>query len=282
MATQGLNAVLGSSPGPDAGNDLVSVVIPSYNSATFIRATLESVMAQTYANLEVIVVDDCSPDATAAMVAEIALRDRRIRLLQLASNHEAPAHPRNVGVRAASGAWIAFLDADDLWHPQKLEHQMRAIADTGVRMCSTQMQDFRSQDEVKPARPAVVARQRINLHMQLVKYRTPASSVVVERQWMLDHPFNEDLRFKAREDVDCFIRIHEYLDYSLKLQFPFVFYRLQQGQISGNKLRMVARHFYMLRQYRFRSGKRLGLRAGFYTFTHFALSLYIRRVLGRL
>lgn len=261
---------------------LVSVVIPSYNSAAYIRATLESVLAQSHANLEIIVVDDCSTDATVELVGQLVLREPRMRLICLSSNHGAPAYPRNAGVRAATGAWVAFLDADDLWHPRKLEWQMRAIAETGVKMCSTQMKDFRSQQQVRHDAPVVVPRQPITLGMQLMKYRTPASSVVVERQWMLEHPFNEDPSFKAREDFDCFIRIHEYFDHSLKLEFPFVFYRVQPGQISGNKLQMVMRHFRILRQYRFRSGKRLGLLAAFYTFTHFFLSIYIRQVRRRL
>jgi teichuronic acid biosynthesis glycosyltransferase TuaG len=264
----------------DNQGDLVSVVIPCYNAAPHVGATLASVLAQSHRNIEIIVVDDCSTDATVGIVAEVAARDARIHLIRLPVNHGTPAHPRNVGVQAAAGAWIAFLDADDLWHPRKLEHQLRALAHTGSRLCSTQMRDFRSAAELVIEEPLSVPVQQVDLRMQLMKYRTPTSSIVVERGWMLDHPFNEDPRYKAREDTDCFIRAHEYMDYSVKLAFPFVFYRLQQGQISGNKLRMVARHFYMLRHYRLRSGKSLGIGAYLYTITHFAISTYTRLVRG--
>jgi teichuronic acid biosynthesis glycosyltransferase TuaG len=126
--------------------------------------------------------------------------------------------------------------------------------------------------------PAECATQRINFRMQLTKYRTPTSSIVVRRDLMTKIPFNEDLRFKAREDTDCFIRVHEYIDHSIKLLFPFVFYRMQDSQISSNKLKMMSRHLHMLKQYRLRSGAALGFKAYYFTFTHFAWSLYFRAI----
>jgi teichuronic acid biosynthesis glycosyltransferase TuaG len=256
--------------------DLVSVVVPCFNAGKFIATTVESVLSQTYRNVEIIVVDDKSTDASASIVQGLMKVDSRVRLIEMERNAGAPAAPRNTGVRAAKGRWIAFLDADDIWHPRKLEFQMRALAETGARVCSTQMKDFRSGDIVEFADPTSCELRRIDLKMQLVKYRTPTSSIVVEREWMLAHPFNEDLQFKAREDTDCFIRVHEYVEHSVKLEFPFVFYRLQDTQISGNKLKMVKRHLNMLKKYRLRSGESLGLKAYYFTFTHFALSVYFR------
>jgi teichuronic acid biosynthesis glycosyltransferase TuaG len=261
---------------PTQACEAVTVVIPCYNAAKFIGATLDSVLVQTHRNVEVIVVDDKSTDSSAAIVREFAGRDKRVVLIEMQKNAGAPAAPRNTGVRAARSPWIAFLDADDLWHPRKLEFQMRALSGTGARVCSTQMRDFHSGDMVEYGDPTGSTTSRINLRMQFVKYRTPTSSVVVEREWMLAHPFNEDLSFKAREDTDCFIRVHEYFDYSIKLEFPFVWYRLQDAQISGNKWKMVSRHLNMLKKYRLRSGAPLGLKAYYYTFTHFTLSIYYR------
>jgi teichuronic acid biosynthesis glycosyltransferase TuaG len=263
-----------------ASSELVSVVIPACNAGRYIGAALESVLAQTHARLEAIVVDDASSDDTVAEVQALAARDERIRLLRLDSNHGGPAHPRNVGVRSAHGEWIAFLDADDLWHPRKLEFQMRTLARTRARMCSTAMRDFTSPGGPAWGEPVLVPVRRIDLRMQLRKYRTPTSSIVVARDWIIAHPFNEDRAFRAREDTDCFIRLHEYVDHSVKLDFPFVGYRLQAAGISANKLQMVARHLHMLKQYRLRSGKPLGARAYYYTFTHFMMSLYVRLVRG--
>jgi len=256
--------------------ELVSVVIPCYNAASFIGATLDSVLAQTYRQLEVIVVDDCSKDASVEIIRRYVGADSRVTLIQMERNAGAPAGPRNRGVRAARGDWIAFLDADDLWHSRKLEHQMAAIKATGARMCSTSMKDLLPGQAVAFSEPGDPDISRITLSMQLIKYRTPTSSIVVRRDLMLVNPFNEDLQFKAREDTDCFIRMHEYMDFSTKVMFPFVLYRVQEAQISGNKLKMVGRHLNMLKKYRLRSGAGLGLRAYFYTFTHFLLSVYYR------
>lgn len=102
--------------------ELVSVIIPSYNSAQYLPEAIESVLTQTYRPLQVIVVDDGSTDDTARAVEPY--RDR-IRFIQ--KSNGGPASARNFGLKAVKGDWIAFLDADDVWLPQKLEKQMRVI-----------------------------------------------------------------------------------------------------------------------------------------------------------
>ena len=122
--------------------DLISIVTPSYNAEKLIGRTIESVQAQSYKNWELIVVDDCSADGTVAVVEKYAEKDTRIRLVKLDKNHGAPAAPRNICVRAASGEWVALLDADDIWHPRKLEFQMDALQVSGAVFCSSQMLVF--------------------------------------------------------------------------------------------------------------------------------------------
>ncbi len=268
----------GDTPRHDEEPDLVSVVVPCHNAGTFLDRTLESVLGQTHRRLELIVVDDKSGDDSVAIVRRWQERDGRVELIELARNHGAPAHPRNVGVARARGRWVAFLDADDVWHPRKLECQLAALRDHGALMCSTRMRDFRAEREIIFAEPVAVPVERVTLLRQLVKYRTPTSSIVIDRDLAGRLPFNEDLAFKAREDTDCFIRVHEYIDFSIKLRHPFLFYRQQVGQISGNKWRMVPRHLAMLKAYRFRSGRRLGPLAHGFTLTHFAASLWLRLV----
>jgi teichuronic acid biosynthesis glycosyltransferase TuaG len=258
--------------------ELISVIVPSFNAEKFIAETIQSVLQQTYTNLELIVVDDFSTDSTAPLVKEFMERDRRVKLIVMPRNSGAPAGPRNVGIRAAAGNWVAFLDADDLWHPKKLELQAVALLREGAMVCSTAMVDFRDSNAIVIGDPGQPSIQKISLIAQLVKYRTPTSSVVVRRQLLLEHPFNEDLRFKAREDTDCFIRVHEYVNYSVKIAYPLVFYRLQVNQISGSKLAMIARHLFMLKSYRLRDGRRLGILAYVFTFSHFLLSIYYRAI----
>ena len=103
-------------------DDLVSIIMPSYNTAKFISETIESVLAQTYSNWELIIVDDCSTDDTDAVVCPY-LADDRIRYIKNEKNSGA-AVSRNRALREAKGKWIAFLDSDDLWLPVKLEKQI--------------------------------------------------------------------------------------------------------------------------------------------------------------
>ncbi|OQW46366.1 MAG: hypothetical protein A4S16_10995 [Proteobacteria bacterium SG_bin6] len=113
---------------------LVSVVIPAFNAADWIDQTLASARGQTHRALEIIVVDDGSTDDTAARVAAVAARDPRVRLIRQPNGGVARA--RNRGIAAAAGAYVAPLDADDLWAPTKIERQVAAFeaapADTAL------------------------------------------------------------------------------------------------------------------------------------------------------
>jgi teichuronic acid biosynthesis glycosyltransferase TuaG len=102
---------------------LVSVVIPVHNAADFIRAAIGSVQAQTYPNWEIHAVEDGSTDDSAIILATLAAADPRIHIQQLTAQ-SGPGPARNAGIRAAKGRFIAFLDADDLWHPEKLSRQI--------------------------------------------------------------------------------------------------------------------------------------------------------------
>lgn len=104
-------------------NELVSIIMPSYNTGAYIKETINSVMSQTYDNWELIIVDDCSTDNTDEVVQPF-LNDQRIRYIKNEKNSGA-AVSRNKALREAKGKWIAFLDSDDLWMPDKLEKQIQ-------------------------------------------------------------------------------------------------------------------------------------------------------------
>ena len=116
-------------------NDLVSIIMPSYNTAGYISETIESVLAQTYANWELIIVDDCSADNTDEVVKPY-LTDERIKYLKNEKNSGA-AVSRNYALREAKGKWIAFLDSDDLWLPEKLEKQIAFMEKNGYKFTYT-------------------------------------------------------------------------------------------------------------------------------------------------
>jgi len=104
---------------------LVSVIIPAYNAEAFISKTLDSVLSQTYKNIEVLVVDDGSKDRTPEIVKSFAQRDVRITLLQQPNKGVAAA--RNLAIEKSNGEYIAPVDADDIWYPQKLEKQVQCM-----------------------------------------------------------------------------------------------------------------------------------------------------------
>lgn len=104
-------------------DELVSIIMPSYNTAKYIKETIDSVLSQTYEAWELIIVDDCSTDNTDEVVLPF-LKDTRIRYIKNEKNSGA-ALSRNRALREAKGKWIAFLDSDDLWVPDKLEKQIR-------------------------------------------------------------------------------------------------------------------------------------------------------------
>lgn len=106
---------------------LVSVIMPCYNVEKFIAQSIDSVQQQSYPHWELILVDDCSTDQTAAIIAAAAALDKRMRCITLPEN-SGTGVAREIGLRNAQGAFIAFLDADDLWKPQKLEKQLQFLA----------------------------------------------------------------------------------------------------------------------------------------------------------
>ena len=101
---------------------LVSVVMPAWNAEATIVEALRSVAAQTYRDLEIIIVDDGSTDATAALAKEFCASDPRARTVRRSNG--GPAAARNLGIAEARGEWIALIDADDVWHPTKIEKQL--------------------------------------------------------------------------------------------------------------------------------------------------------------
>lgn len=112
----------------------VSVICPTFNCENYIRDTLLSILSQTHSNLEVIVIDDCSNDNTVEIVKSI--NDSRIRLFENVSN-KGPAYSRNRGIKETTGQYIAFLDGDDLWREDKIEHQLTFMVNNNYQFTYT-------------------------------------------------------------------------------------------------------------------------------------------------
>ena len=124
---------------------LVSIIMPSYNTAPYIAESIQSVIAQSYKDWELIIVDDCSSDNTDQVVAPY-LSDERIIYMKNDTNSGA-AVSRNKALREAKGKWIAFLDSDDLWMPEKLEKQISFMEKNGYHFSYTNYSEIDTEDK---------------------------------------------------------------------------------------------------------------------------------------
>ena len=121
----------------------VSIIMPTYNQAAYIEASIESVLQQTFSDFELIIIDNYSKDKTKEIIRGYAASDQRIKYLKF-YNHGYIARSRNTGIRQAKGLYIAFLDSDDLWKPTKLERQLtvfRQFPSVGLVYCQAQYID---------------------------------------------------------------------------------------------------------------------------------------------
>jgi glycosyltransferase involved in cell wall biosynthesis len=188
---------------------LVSIIVPTYNRAALVPEAVASVEAQTFRDFEILVVDDGSTDATLKALAPWA----GVRVLRRRSRGGVAA-ARNLGVAAARGEWLAFLDSDDLWLPEKLARQMAYLEERpGLLLCQTDETWVRNGVRVnKPASHRKVAGQ-IFLP-SLSHCMVSPSAVVLHRRLLSEHGgFDEDL--PAAEDYDLWLRLTRHYDVGL-------------------------------------------------------------------
>lgn len=263
---------------PLLGSPRISIVIPCYNGERYLAATLETVQAQSFENWELIVVDDCSTDGSRELVQRFVDQDPRIQLLALSKNYGGPAGPRNRGVEIARGEWISFLDADDLWHPLKLEHQLAAMEKTGGVLSATRMQNFTDTSSIVVSKELDRTLDTVTFSQQRLRSRIPASSVFVRREICLEFSFNEDPSYKAVEDYNCWLHMLNAGHVCHKLNGIYLHYRIVAGQISGSKRKQVMRVHHV--HSHFPGNSQLG--ALFYTFSHISGAIYSRLLKGQM
>ena len=245
---------------------IVSVIIPTFNADEFISETIQSVLNQSHADLEVIVVDDCSTDDTVKIVREISYNDSRLTIIELAKNFGGPAGPRNIGVSKSVGKWICFLDADDLWHPSKLSIQLASLEITGASFCCTQRMWLYGESQFDFSGSFSVQEKYQNYTFRQIcsKNRICNSSVIVASYLLRLNPFNESSDYHAVEDMQCWLQILESIHECIIIDAPLVGYRINVNQISRNKLKMAKKFFGVLKNYKLQSGEGFGWRKYWY------------------
>lgn len=159
-------------------DELVSVIIPTYNVEAYITETIQSVQNQTYQNFEILVVDDCSKDNTDIVIHELASKDPRIKYIRQPVNKGA-AEARNRGITEARGRYIAFLDSDDLWDKEKLQCQIDDIKNNNVAFSYTTY-DFVDENAV-PIKGAIKIKRKATYKTLLTKTMISTPTVVIDR-----------------------------------------------------------------------------------------------------
>lgn len=222
-------------------DELVSIIMPSYNTAQYISEAIQSVLGQTYMNWELIIVDDCSTDDTDNVVKQY-LADSRIRYLKNKKNGGA-AISRNRALREAKGKWIAFLDSDDLWLPEKLEKQISFMEENDYHFSYTNYMEI--DENAKPNGRSVTGPKKITRHGMYnycwmgcltVMYDVEAVGLIQ----VADIKKNNDyaMWLKACKKVNCYL-----------LDEVLAKYRKRGGSISNHGyIKLIKWHYKLYRE----------------------------------
>ena len=223
----------------DEDYGLVSIIMPTFNGEQFILDSIESVIEQSYKNWELLVVDDCSTDNTRDVVR--AVDDQRVKLLCNIENSGA-AVSRNIALREAKGRWIAFLDSDDLWLPNKLALQLAFMRDNSYAFTFTDYAVVEPNGEISPFSyigPMIVDRKIMKRYCYFSTITVMYDSDVVGLLQIADIKKNNDyaLWLKAVEKTDCY-----------RLPQCLSVYCRRAGSISSDsKLKLIKHHYILFR-----------------------------------
>lgn len=220
---------------------LVSIITPAYNAEKFIAETIESVLKQTYSNWEMIIVDDRSRDRTIEIIKEYQKKDRRIKLIKLEKN-SGSAIARNTAMDQSKGKYLAFLDSDDLWLPEKLEKQVAFMENKNIAFSFTRYVRVR-EDGTETTMISKVP--------EIVTYEDLMKQCVIGcLTVMLDREKIGNMRMvniRTRQDYAFWLKIlrNGYLAYG----YPEILahYRLVENSISSNKVQAAKRNWYVYR-----------------------------------
>lgn len=218
---------------------LVSVIMPSYNTAEYISESIASVQKQTYTDWELIIVDDCSSDNTDEIVKPF-LSDKRIKYIKNETNSGA-AVSRNRALREAKGKWIAFLDSDDLWLPMKLERQILFMKNNGYHFSYTNYIEM-NEDSVPKGR-RITGPKKITKH-GMYNYCWPGCLTVMYDAETVGLVQIADI--KKNNDYAMWLMIGKKVVCYLLDETLAIYRRNRTGSISSHSVKMMIRWHYIL------------------------------------
>jgi len=210
-----------------AARPLVSVVVPVYDLEAYLGEALDSVLAQTMGDLEVIAVDDGSRDGSREIIAEYRRRDPE-RIRAILAGHGGAGAARNRGIAAARGGWVAFLDGDDVWRPAKLAEQLReAGRDPECSLVASEAEDYATGRRLREIPDPIGD---LALELLVRGCFLTLSTVLVRREIVAAVGFDE--RLEGAQDLDLFLRLADGVRVRV-VRRPLVRYRVRDDSISG-------------------------------------------------
>lgn len=237
---------------------LVSIITPTYNSSKFIIQTVQSVLNQTFDNFEHIIVDDCSTDNTWDILLELQKKDSRIKIERMRENSKA-ALTRNHGIKLAKGKYIAFLDSDDLWEPNKLEIQVQFMQNT---QCAFSFSNYRMIDEDGKDLNRLVKCPKVISYKDLLKNTTIGCLTVMLDTEKLGKPIMPNLQ---PEDTALWLKILRKGEKAYCIQEVLASYRIVKNSASSNKIK-VAKKMWKV----YRESENLSFIPSLWNFSHYA------------
>lgn len=227
--------------GVEQKQPLVSVIMPAYNAEEYISEAVQSVMAQTYTNWELLILDDCSTDGTADKARCFSDLDPRITLYSNPKNIGV-ALTRNKGMALAKGSWVALLDSDDIWHKDKLEKQLVAAENTGADIiyCSYSLMDKNGEhlsDFIVP--------ERTSYDDMLRKNVIGCSTVFMRSPILIHHHFSTE---HYHEDYVLWLELLKSGYIAAASTDVLVDYRIVDGSRSNDKLKSAKNRWLIYRE----------------------------------
>jgi glycosyltransferase involved in cell wall biosynthesis len=225
----------------------VSVVITAYNQAGTIRAAVQSVLDQSFANLELIVVDDCSTDNTLRLLGTI--EDSRLHVFRQETNRGVSA-ARNRGIAIARAPWVAFQDSDDLWHPGKLTRQMARLDAWSLKMGAAPVAAYCGMEIEEPSGPRYVPRRNLphregDVLPKLVWRSFISTQTLIVRRDILQDVGGFDEELRALVDWELMLRVAQCGPVAL-IDEPLVRQRFSDNSITRDPLRRVEARSYLV------------------------------------
>ncbi|MHC0552933.1 glycosyltransferase family 2 protein [Salinicoccus sp. CNSTN-B1] len=238
----------------------VSVITPAYNAERFIRDAIHSVLDQTYTDWEMIIVDDRSTDRTVDYITAMQQKDARIRLIALEEN-SGSAVARNTAIENARGRYIAFLDSDDRWLPEKLAHQLRFMQEKDIAFSFTSYE--RTLEDGTPT--GYLSKTPKKVDWDALMKRCVIGCLTV----MLDTKKTGEVRMvniRTRQDYALWLELTRRGFTAYGLNKTLAWYRVVGGSISSNKWKAAKRNWYL-----FRNIESQSLISTIWYFSHYAM-----------